>query len=115
MAMNVGKELADLKQMSVRELREKYRTVFGEPTQAGNKDFLLKRIIWRLQSLAQGDLSERARRRAADIARDADIRMTIPRPPKSSAGAELRTVAAPATTCTCRTRNSGGASLPYGN
>ncbi|MBK8915013.1 MAG: DUF2924 domain-containing protein [Phycisphaerales bacterium] len=95
MALNVAKEIAAMKSMTVGQLREKYQTVFGEPTQAGNKDFLFKRIVWRLQSLAEGDLSERARRRAAEIARDADIRMTIPKPPKTSSGAELRTVAAP--------------------
>ncbi|MBL8879213.1 MAG: DUF2924 domain-containing protein [Phycisphaerales bacterium] len=95
MALNVAKEIAALKSMTVGQLREKYQTVFGEPTQAGNKDFLFKRIIWRLQSPAEGDLSERARRRAADIARDADIRMTMPKPPRTSPGAEIRTAAAP--------------------
>lgn len=64
MALNVGKELADLKQMTVRELREKYEVVFGEPTRAGNKDWLFKRIAWRIQALAEGNLSERAHQRA---------------------------------------------------
>lgn len=44
MALDVGKQLAVLKQMTVRELRETCETVFGEPTRAGNKDFLVKRI-----------------------------------------------------------------------
>lgn len=79
MAMNIGKELADLREMSVRELREKYEAVFSEPTRAGNKDWLFKRIAWRIQSLAEGDLSERARRRAEFLARDADLRTTAPR------------------------------------
>lgn len=52
---------------------EKYEEVFGEPTRAGNKDFLFKRIAWRIQSLAEGDLSERARRRADALARDAAV------------------------------------------
>ncbi|MBE7457440.1 MAG: DUF2924 domain-containing protein [Phycisphaerae bacterium] len=79
MGLNVGKEIADLKRMSVRELREKYQAVFGEPTRAGNKDWLFKRIAWRIQALAEGDLSERARRRAEFLARDADLRTTVPR------------------------------------
>ncbi len=79
MALNVGKEIAELKQMSVPELREKYHAVFGEPTRAGNKDWLFKRIAWRIQALAEGDLSERARRRAEFLARDADLRTTAPR------------------------------------
>lgn len=70
MGLNVGKEIADLKQMTVRELREKYEAAFGEPTRAGNKDWLFKRIAWRLQALAEGDLTERARRRAQELARD---------------------------------------------
>ena len=84
--MNLGKEIAVLKQMTVRELREKYEMVFGEPTRAGNKDFLFKRIAWRLQSQAEGDLSERARRRAELLARDADLRTTAPRPPAATDG-----------------------------
>lgn len=96
MALNIAKEIAALKNLTVGQLRVRYEEVFGEATRAGNKDFLFKRIIWRLQSLAEGDLSERARKRAAEIARDADIRMTIPRPPKTMPGAGMRTIAAPA-------------------
>ena len=79
--MNVGKEISRLRQMTVSQLRDKYREVFGEPTRAGNKDFLFKRIAWRIQSLEEGDLSERARHRAAELARDADLRTTAPRTP----------------------------------
>lgn len=79
MALNIGLEVAKLKSMTVGQLREKYREVFGEPTWANNKDFLFKRIIWRLQALEEGDLSERARRRAEELARDADLRTTAPR------------------------------------
>lgn len=90
--LDVGKQAAMLRQMGVNELRAKYAEVFGEPTRTGNKDFLFKRIIWRMQALAEGDLSERARRRAAELARDADLRTMIPRPPEVSAGTEHRTV-----------------------
>ncbi len=37
------------------------------------KDFLFKRIAWRIQSLAEGDFSERARRRAELLARGAAV------------------------------------------
>lgn len=86
MAMNVGKEIAELKHMTLRELREKYEAVFGEPTRSGNKDFLFKRIAWRIQALAEGDLTERARRRAEELARDADLRTTAPRTPPGAPG-----------------------------
>jgi hypothetical protein len=70
--------------LSVNELRAKYAQVFGEETRVGNKAWLVKRIIWRLQALAEGDLSERARRRAAELAQDADLRLIPPRPAKTT-------------------------------
>jgi hypothetical protein len=72
-------ELAALTRLTVGELRSKYAELFGEPTQTGNKTWLVRRIAWRLQALAQGELSERARRRAEELARDADLRLTAPR------------------------------------
>ncbi len=40
---------------------------------------LIRRIIWRLQALAQGDLTERARQRAQQIAHYADLRVVPPK------------------------------------
>ncbi len=65
MALNVGKEVAALKRMTVTELRKKHVEVFGEPTRSGHKDYLVKRIAWRIQAQAEGGLPERARRRAS--------------------------------------------------
>lgn len=84
MTMNVGKEIAVLKRMTVNELRVKYAEVFGEPTGARHKEWLVKRIAWRLQSQGEGDLSERARKRAAELANDADLRLSPPKSPKPS-------------------------------
>jgi hypothetical protein len=81
MSMNVAVQLADLERMSVRELRTRYAEVFGEETNAQNRTWLLRRLAWRLQALAEGDLSERARQRAAELANDADLRMNPPRVP----------------------------------
>jgi len=79
MHVNEAKELAVLEAMTVSELRANYAQVFGEETRVGNKAWLVKRVIWRLQALAEGDLSERARRRAAELAQDADLRLSPPR------------------------------------
>jgi hypothetical protein len=79
MSINVKTELAALQHLSPKELRQKYADVFGEASRSGNKDYLVKRIGWRIQSLAEGGLSERAKARAAELARDADIRVTVPR------------------------------------
>jgi hypothetical protein len=78
-------ELAGLLQLSVAELRQRYAQLFGEATHTGNKAWLRKRIAWRLQALAEGDLSERARQRAAALANDADWRCTSPRQATTSA------------------------------
>jgi hypothetical protein len=79
MHLNVGKEVAALQRMTVKDLRAKYADVFGEETHANNKGWLVKRIAWRLQALAEGGLSERARRRAAELANDADVRLSLPK------------------------------------
>ena len=78
--MNLDQELAALPRLTAAVLRFRYAQVFGETTRVGNKAWLVKRIAWRLQALAEGDLSERARRRAAELAHDADLRLSPPRP-----------------------------------
>jgi hypothetical protein len=77
--MNVDREIEQLKKMTIGELRRKHEEVFGEPARTGNKAFLWKRIGWRIQELAFGGLSERAKRRAEELANDADLRIRPPR------------------------------------
>ena len=79
MSLNVGKEVAVLERMTVRELKERYAELFGEETRTHNRAWLFKRIAWRIQSLAEGDLSERAKQRAAELAHDADLRLSPPK------------------------------------
>jgi hypothetical protein len=79
MSLNVGKEISALQKMPNRELRTKYREVFGEDTNANNHAWLIKRIAWRLQAIAEGDLSQRARQKASELARDADLRLSPPK------------------------------------
>src|SRR5262245_52380086 len=79
MSTTIGRELEALERMSPRQLRDRYAEVFGEATNSGNKRWLVKRIAWRLQSAAEGDLSERARRRAEELANDSDLRMNAPK------------------------------------
>jgi len=73
------KEIEQLRRLTVNGLREKYRELFGEDSRSGNKDYLYRRIAWRLQANAEGNLSERARRRALEIATDADLRIRAPK------------------------------------
>lgn len=78
MPVNVQKEERRLKGMTVPELRVEYTTLYGETTQSTSKPFLIKRILWRMQCNEYGDISERARKRALEIANDADLRLRAP-------------------------------------
>jgi hypothetical protein len=91
MDLNIAKEVAALRRMTVKELRARYAEVFGEATNGNHKVWLTRRIAWRLQALAEGDLSERARRRAAELANDADLRLNPPKAPPAAAPEELTT------------------------
>jgi Protein of unknown function (DUF2924) len=71
-------EIEKLRRASLAALREKHREVFQEETRCRHREHLFRRIAWRLQALAEGDLTERARERAQQIARDADLRMVAP-------------------------------------
>ena len=84
MQPSLADEIAALERLRVPELRARFAVVFGEPTRAHNKVWLVKRIAWRLQALAEGDLSERARRRAAELVNDADLRLSPPRADETS-------------------------------
>ena len=78
MQLNIAKEVAARRRLSTRDLRARYAETFGETTNANNRIWLVKRIAWRLQVQAEGDLSERARRRADELANDADLRLSPP-------------------------------------
>ena len=101
-------EVEKLRRASLAVLRAKYREVFEEETRCRNREHLFRRIAWRLQALAEGDLSERARGRARQIARDADLRTVAPRDFFTVGGERVRSTpgrAVAATTiaaCPCR-------------
>jgi hypothetical protein len=82
MGLNVAKEVAAMEQMTVPALRARYAEVFGEECRSRHKQFMVKRIAWRLQVQVEGDLSEKARMRAAELANVADLRMYAPVPRK---------------------------------
>jgi hypothetical protein len=86
MAESIATQVTRLQRMTVGELRERYAEVFGEQPRSRNKDYLWKRVAFRIQELAEGGVSERARLRAEELARDADLRVRPPR--KGAAAAE---------------------------
>jgi hypothetical protein len=98
--MNLAHDIATLPTLSVAQLRTHYAEIFGETTNAGHKGWMVKRIAWRMQALAEGELSERARQRAAELANDADLRLSPPRSPSRTAQEHADTLSGiPETSC----------------
>ena len=77
--IDIASELANLAKMPPKQLRKKYAELYGEQSRSGNRQWLMRRCAWRLQSLVEGGISERARRRARELARDQDIRIIPPK------------------------------------
>jgi hypothetical protein len=99
MELDLSEELEGLKRLSTNELCERYAALYGQPVRTRHKAYLVRKVAWRIQALAEGDLSERARRRAAELANDADVRLMPPRPkttpPPPEAAGGRRVVRAP--------------------
>jgi hypothetical protein len=75
----IREEIESLRHLTTGQLKEKYREVFGEESRFNHKQFVFRRIAWRIQANAWGGLSERARRRALETADDADLRIRAPK------------------------------------
>ena len=78
--------------------------VFGEPAKSNNKDYLRRRIAYRIQELAEGGLSEQAKIRIEEINRDMPLRLSpmpeearpeLPEPRESTTVLEMPTPSAP--------------------
>src|SRR5215471_6439440 len=98
--MSIVAEVSALRSLSARELRERYYQVFGEQSRSNNRDYLWKRIAYALQERREGGLSDRAKERAEEIARDEDlrvrgIRLSVPNAPASTKKAKAPVAPAP--------------------
>ncbi len=58
MALELDNVIAELETMSMAELRRRYAELFGEPATTRHRQRLLRRILWRLQAVEEGDLSD---------------------------------------------------------
>jgi hypothetical protein len=81
MEKTITVQVAELMHMSVGQLRERYAELFGEETNSRHRQWLLRRISYRVHELAEGGLSERARKRAAELADEGYLRRRLPTPP----------------------------------
>ena len=93
--MNIDQEIAALKRLSLARLRERYVELFGEAARSDNRAWLVRRLAWRIQERAFGGLSERAARRAAELADDADLRVVPPRVTSDARAPSTATSTAP--------------------
>ncbi len=72
-------EIEGLRKMTVGQLRRKHLELFGEESRSNHKEFLFKRIAWRMQAVAEGGLSERTHNSAIKLANDADLWIRAPK------------------------------------
>jgi hypothetical protein len=77
-ALNLKKEIARLESLTTPELRREFAELFGWESHSHNRRFLVRRIAWKLQEREYGGLSERARRRAEELAAETDLRVRPP-------------------------------------
>lgn len=62
-------KLAALTRMTGPELAAQYETLFGSPPRSRNRQYLRKRLAYRIQELAEGGLSQRALDRIDELIR----------------------------------------------
>ena len=103
--MDIEREQQRLEAMSTDELRDRYAELWDYEPRSRHRQYLIRKILWRMQADAEGGLVERARRlraRAAELADLAHVRTTPPKGdhwPSRGAGRNtgqcVATVAAP--------------------
>jgi hypothetical protein len=74
----IATTLARLETMTVNELRAFHLKHLGTSTNSRHRLWLIRRIAWRLQAKAEGGLSERALKRAAELAEGQQLRVRRP-------------------------------------
>lgn len=76
---DVERQIDALVKMTTGGLVEMYETRCKRPCKTRHRAYLIRKIAWRIQADAEGDLSERALKRAAELADDAEVRTTAPK------------------------------------
>jgi hypothetical protein len=80
MSASIPERIAQFKAMTVSQLREEWWKYYGEETHTRNRDYLWKRLAWRIQELEFGGLSDAAKARIEEINRDNPwVRGQLPR------------------------------------
>lgn len=65
--------IAELRAMKVPELVEEYERVFGKPPRVKHRDWLWRRIAWKVQEQRFGGLSTAAKKRLDELIAELDL------------------------------------------
>ncbi len=76
---SIPARIAQLQEMSVGELREEWRKLYGEEPRSRHRVWLWKRLAWRIQELEYGGLSDRAKKRLEELMPTAELALRTPR------------------------------------
>ena len=76
--MNIEQVKLELESLMVAELRQRYAEAFNETTTSRHRRHLVRRILWRLQAIESGGVSEAAQQRARELADNSQLRLTPP-------------------------------------
>ncbi len=79
MALDINAEIARLEALTTLELKAEFARLWGSVAYSKNRRHLIRRCAWRLQEMEYGGLSERALRRAEEIADESSLRQIPPR------------------------------------
>jgi hypothetical protein len=90
MSRTIPEEIDELRAMDVASLVARYEAVFGRPPRVKHREFLWKRIAWKIQEQRFGGLSDAAKRRLDELIAEIDLPLSETR--RSATG---RLVSAP--------------------
>lgn len=86
---DVPAQLAELDEMTVSQLAQKFLELYGTPTRARNKPYLQKRLSWRIQELAYGGLPASATKRIEELGDDLPERWRMKQDARVRAAAQV--------------------------
>lgn len=68
---DIEEQIDEPHRLTTTQLVERFAELHGYETRTRHRTYLIRKNAWRIQANAWGGLSERARRRAAELADDA--------------------------------------------
>ena len=78
MNASIPQQIARFKTMTVGQLRVEWLKYYSEESRSRNRDFLWKRLSWRVQELQLGGLSDAAKERMLELTPASFVRSQLP-------------------------------------